>query len=200
MELPWLRCPEPPCRKGAGGEKEKQGVIAGEPVPPSLGSQPQPAPQGDAGVPRAAQPQALPSPTGRVQTTGTVGYGSLALADPPQPSTSSLGPPAPGHQLPPAASSWPVALVPCYLLPQQPQDPPLRSAPSSRPAPCQDHRQQRPWQLCRGCRPTGRGEKEGKGSSRGVCVCARGCVCVHKLTEGLSPRLAGAQGEKERAT
>lgn len=35
---------------------------------------------------------------------------------------------------------------------------------------------------------------------QGGCVGARGCVCVHILTEGLSPLLAGPRGEKEGAT
>lgn len=185
-----------------GGEK-KQAVIEGEPVPPSPGSQPRPALQGDAGMPWVAWLWAPPSlqDNSSPQTPGAVGYVSLVLTDPPQPGASSLGPLAPGHGSPPALSSQPVVLMPHCLLPQQPQDPPSTSVPSSRPALCQDRRQRRPQQLCGGCRAAGKGrEKQGKGSRRGACVCARGGVCVHILTEGLSPRLAGPRGEKEGAT
>lgn len=78
--------------------------------------------------------------------------------------------------------------------------PSLCSVPASRAAPWQKHRQRGPLWLCEGCCRAGGGGKVGKGLEQGVCVCARGCVCVHILPEGLSPRLEGPTGEKEGAT
>ena len=196
MELPWLRCPEPLCGKGArrsGGLSRGNRCLCLRGPNPGLLCR---ATLARLGRGHRRPPQDGSSP----QTPGAVGYGSSVLADPPQPSASSLWSPAPGRELPPALSSQPVALTPYRLPPQQPEDPP-----SARRLPPDQHHartagSEGPGSSAGAAARQGRGGKQGKGSSRGVCVCARGCVCVHILTEGLSPRLAGPRGEKEGAT
>lgn len=108
-----------------------------------------------------------PSPGAAPQgDAGTAGPGLRLLAEPPQPST----------KLPAASGTgWSTGA---------PGAVPLSPPPWCRPP--EQRRQRGPWPH--------RGGREGKGMSTGVCVCARGCVCVHILTAGLSPRLAGPRG------
>lgn len=86
-----------------------------------------------------------------------------------------------GQGLPPAPRS-------CTVRAPAAPAPSLGSAPSSRPA---AHRATGSLCWLPGSRE--RGDREG--SVR--VVSARGCVCVHILTEGLSPRLTGPRGRRK---